>query len=150
MSTILAVAGVKVRRFLRDRSNIFFVFIFPLLLILLLGSQFGAASGQPHVSLAGGAGTELEQRLVSQLTGCVKRFWPHGDGYFWPHLVTRRGVGIIGHPPARTPSPFVSSGLLCPVGRVRPGRLPSPPFGLFSWKMTSRSLSLIDGRQWRP
>lgn len=68
MSTILAVAGVEVRRFLRDRSNIFFVFIFPLLLILLLGSQFGAASGQSHVSLAGGAGTELEQRLASRLT----------------------------------------------------------------------------------
>ena len=67
MSSILAVAGVEVRRFLRDRSNIFFVFIFPLLLILLLGSQFGAGSGQSHVSGAGGAGSELEKRVARQL-----------------------------------------------------------------------------------
>lgn len=67
MSSILAVAGVEVRRFLRDRSNIFFVFIFPLLLILLLGSQFGAGSGQSHVSVAGGTGSELERKVASQL-----------------------------------------------------------------------------------
>ena len=67
MSSILAVAGVEVRRFLRDRSNIFFVFIFPLLLILLLGSQFGAGSGQSHVSVAGGAGSELERKVARQL-----------------------------------------------------------------------------------
>lgn len=67
MSTILAVAGVEVRRFLRDRSNIFFVFIFPLLLILLLGSQFGAGSERSHVSVAGGTGSELEKRVARQL-----------------------------------------------------------------------------------
>lgn len=67
MSSILAVADVEVRRFLRDRSNIFFVFIFPLLLILLLGSQFGAGSGQSHVSVAGGAGSELERKVARQL-----------------------------------------------------------------------------------
>ncbi|HJV99641.1 MAG TPA: ABC transporter permease [Arthrobacter sp.] len=67
MSPILAVAGVEIRRFLRDRSNIFFVFIFPLLLILLLGSQFGAGSGQARVSVAGGTGTELEDKVTAQL-----------------------------------------------------------------------------------
>lgn len=67
MSSILAVAGVEVRRFLRDRSNIFFVFIFPLVLILLLGSQFGAGSGQAHVSVAGGTGSELERKVAGQL-----------------------------------------------------------------------------------
>lgn len=67
MSSILAVAGVEVRRFLRDRSNIFFVFIFPLVLILLLGSQFGAGSGQSHVSVAGGTGSELERKVAGQL-----------------------------------------------------------------------------------
>lgn len=67
MSSILAVAGVEVRRFLRDRSNIFFVFIFPLLLILLLGSQFGAGSGQSHVSVAGGTGSELAIKVARQL-----------------------------------------------------------------------------------
>lgn len=67
MRSILAVAGVEVRRFLRDRSNIFFVFIFPLVLILLLGSQFGAGSGQSHVSVAGGTGSELERKVAGQL-----------------------------------------------------------------------------------
>lgn len=63
----MAIAGVEVRRFLRDRSNIFFVFVFPLLLILLLGSQFGADSGQARVSVAGGSGTELEKGITGQL-----------------------------------------------------------------------------------
>ena len=67
MNSILAIAGVEIRRFLRDRSNVFFVFIFPLLLILLLGSQFGAGSGQGHVSLAGGTGSELAKQLTGKL-----------------------------------------------------------------------------------
>ncbi|MDQ0802123.1 ABC transporter permease [Arthrobacter sp. SLBN-112] len=67
MSVIMAIAGVEVRRFLRDRSNIFFVFVFPLLLILLLGSQFGANSGQARVSVAGKAATELEKSITGQL-----------------------------------------------------------------------------------
>ena len=45
-----AIAGVALRRLVRDRSNIFFVFIFPLLLILLIGAQFGG--GQPTLTLA--------------------------------------------------------------------------------------------------
>jgi ABC-2 type transport system permease protein len=67
MTVIMAIAGVEVRRFLRDRSNIFFVFVFPLLLILLLGSQFGANSGQARVSVAGNAATELEKSITGQL-----------------------------------------------------------------------------------
>ncbi|MBD1536863.1 ABC transporter permease [Arthrobacter sp. S13_S34] len=67
MRSILGIAIVEVRLFLRDRSNIFFVFIFPLLLILLLGSQFGANSGQARVVLSGGSGTELAKVLSEQL-----------------------------------------------------------------------------------
>lgn len=36
-----SIAWVNVKRMLRDRSNIFFVFIFPLAIILLIGAQFG-------------------------------------------------------------------------------------------------------------
>ena len=36
-----AIAATNLRRFIRDRGNIFFVFIFPMLLILVLGSSFG-------------------------------------------------------------------------------------------------------------
>lgn len=68
MSPVAAIAGLEVRRFLRDRSNIFFVFIFPLLLILLLGSQFGSSAAATRVAIAGGAGTALEKALAEQLT----------------------------------------------------------------------------------
>ncbi len=63
---MLAIATVELRRFLRDKSNIFFVFIFPLLLILLLGSQFGAGSGQARVAIAG-PGSALAQALTAKL-----------------------------------------------------------------------------------
>lgn len=67
MKAILAIAGVEVRRFLRDRSNIFFVFTFPLLLILLLGTQFGSSRAETRVSLTGGSGTALESVVTEQL-----------------------------------------------------------------------------------
>lgn len=38
------IARVELVRFLRDRSNIFFVFVFPLLLIALIGAQFGGGA----------------------------------------------------------------------------------------------------------
>jgi ABC-2 type transport system permease protein len=37
----LAIGWVNVKRMLRERSNIFFVFIFPIALVLLVGVQFG-------------------------------------------------------------------------------------------------------------
>jgi len=49
----LAIAGVELRRFLRDRSNIFFVFIFPLLLVLVIGSQFAGGGGNGRIAIAG-------------------------------------------------------------------------------------------------
>ena len=41
MRKIYAIGASNVRRMLRERSNIFFVFIFPIALILLIGAQFG-------------------------------------------------------------------------------------------------------------
>ena len=38
---VVAIARTNVRRMLRERSNIFFVFVFPLAIILLIGAQFG-------------------------------------------------------------------------------------------------------------
>lgn len=52
MTPVLTIAGTELRRFLRDRSNLFFTFVFPLVLILLIGSQFGGAGGQSSVVLA--------------------------------------------------------------------------------------------------
>ena len=39
---IWALVRVEVTRLLRDRSNLFFVFLFPLLLIIFIGAQFGS------------------------------------------------------------------------------------------------------------
>lgn len=66
MTAVLALAGVELKRFLRDRSNIFFVFIFPLMLILLIGSQFGAGAGQSRVAIAG-PGTALAETIKTKL-----------------------------------------------------------------------------------
>lgn len=41
MRAILAIAAVELRRFLADKANIFFAFVFPLLLVLVLGIQSG-------------------------------------------------------------------------------------------------------------
>ena len=38
---VFAIVGTNLRRLFRERSNAFFVIIFPMLLILLLGSTFG-------------------------------------------------------------------------------------------------------------
>jgi ABC-2 type transport system permease protein len=66
MTAVLALAGVELKRFLRDRSNIFFVFIFPLMLILLIGSQFGAGAGQSRVAISG-PGTALAETIKTKL-----------------------------------------------------------------------------------
>lgn len=64
-----AIAAVAVRRLLRDRSNVFFVFIFPLLLILLIGAQFGGEQGDLVLAVhAEGAGP-LGDDLVDAIDG---------------------------------------------------------------------------------
>jgi len=40
----LAIAATDLRRLLRWRANIFFVFVLPMLIILLLGAAFGGAN----------------------------------------------------------------------------------------------------------
>ncbi|RYV49783.1 ABC transporter permease [Pengzhenrongella frigida] len=53
MRAARAIAAVELRRFLRDRSNIFFVFLFPLLLVLVIGTQFGGGGGNGRVAISG-------------------------------------------------------------------------------------------------
>ncbi|MGI9598215.1 MAG: ABC transporter permease [Acidimicrobiales bacterium] len=47
---VLAIAATNLRRFLRDRSNLFFVFVLPLGIVLLIGAQFGAGF-EPRVGV---------------------------------------------------------------------------------------------------
>lgn len=66
MRPVVAVAAVELRRFLRDRSNIFFVFIFPLVLVLVLGSQFGGGGTAGSIVVVG-AGSDLRSAVVAAL-----------------------------------------------------------------------------------
>ncbi len=59
MRAVRAIAGVELRRFLRDRSNIFFVFIFPLLLVVVIGAQFGGEGDDGRVAVTGSRGALL-------------------------------------------------------------------------------------------
>ncbi|MEL7156602.1 MAG: ABC transporter permease [Actinomycetota bacterium] len=47
---VVAIAATNLRRFLRDRSNAFFVFVLPLGIVLLIGAQFGAGF-EPRVGV---------------------------------------------------------------------------------------------------
>lgn len=60
------IAGVNLRRFFRDRSNVFWVFIFPILLILVLGAAFGGSS-DPRLGVYQSGGGELGADLVALL-----------------------------------------------------------------------------------
>lgn len=66
--SVPAIAAVELRRFLRDRSNIFFVFIFPLALVMVLGLQFGGQGPAGRVAVAGTDST-LRTSIVEQLEG---------------------------------------------------------------------------------
>ncbi|HEX9762567.1 MAG TPA: ABC transporter permease, partial [Acidimicrobiia bacterium] len=62
----LAIAGINVRRLFRDRSNIFFVFVFPIALILLIGAQFGGGI-DPILGVNDDAGGSISDAIVDQL-----------------------------------------------------------------------------------
>ncbi|CUR57245.1 ABC-type multidrug transport system, permease component [metagenome] len=66
MTNALSVAGVELKLFLRDRSNLFFVFVFPLLLVLMIGLQFGEGARAGRVAVSG-SGSTLQSALVQQL-----------------------------------------------------------------------------------
>jgi ABC-2 type transport system permease protein len=63
----LAIAGANLRRTLRERSNVFFIFLFPLLMIFAIGAAFGG-SGEPRIGLAVADPGPLAARLVAGLT----------------------------------------------------------------------------------
>jgi ABC-2 type transport system permease protein len=66
MTNALAVAGTELRLFLRDRANLFFVFVFPLLLVLMIGLQFGEGAQSGRVAVSG-AESSLQGALVREL-----------------------------------------------------------------------------------
>jgi ABC-2 type transport system permease protein len=62
---VVAIAAMNVRRFLRERSNLFFVFVFPLAIVLLVGLQFGS-SDEVHLGVVNGGG-HLARALVTEV-----------------------------------------------------------------------------------
>lgn len=62
----LAIAGANLRRMFRERSNIFFVFIFPIALILLIGAQFGGGVA-PVVGVQGDGSGDVADAIVANL-----------------------------------------------------------------------------------
>lgn len=62
----LAIAASNLRRFARERSNVFFVLILPMLLILVLGSVFGRGF-EPRVGLVAPGTGDLTNALVNAL-----------------------------------------------------------------------------------
>jgi ABC-2 type transport system permease protein len=62
-----AIAATNLRRFIRDRGNIFFVFIFPMLLILVLGASFGG-DFNARLGVVVEAEGELARDVVTRLT----------------------------------------------------------------------------------
>lgn len=78
MSRVTAIAVTNLRRFLRDRSNLFFVFIFPLALIFLLGNLFGGGFvpviGVVVPADAGPLATELVEDLEQRQGIEIRRY----------------------------------------------------------------------------
>lgn len=67
MRRLVAILAVSVQRLVRDRSNIFFVFVFPMALILVIGLQFGGGT-TPHLGVVvPSAAGELALDLVDTL-----------------------------------------------------------------------------------
>lgn len=66
MRSAFAIAGVELRRFVKDKGNIFFTFIFPLILVFVLGSQFGGSGNSGRVTIAG-PDSQLRTAIAEQL-----------------------------------------------------------------------------------
>ncbi|GGK55914.1 ABC transporter permease [Ornithinimicrobium pekingense] len=65
---VLAITLVEIRRFLADRSNIFFAFVFPLVLVLVLGIQNSGDQPAGRVAVVGDD-SSLQAALVDALAG---------------------------------------------------------------------------------
>jgi linearmycin/streptolysin S transport system permease protein len=66
MARIWAIAVTDLRRMFRVRANFFFAFVFPMLLILVLGATFGG-SATPRLGVVSRGTGPLEAQLVNQL-----------------------------------------------------------------------------------
>ena len=68
VSKAVAIARVNLTRLLRDRSGLFFIFVFPLLLVLVLGLSFGGGFS-PRIGVVAVDAGPLGEELVARLGG---------------------------------------------------------------------------------
>lgn len=64
---MLGITAVALKRFIRDRSNLFFVFILPLGIIILIGAQFGGDQATRIGVHLPGAGGPVAEALIRAL-----------------------------------------------------------------------------------
>ena len=72
---IVSIAWHNVIRMFRERANLFFVLIFPILIIAVLGSQFGDSDEVPEIGVT--SGTDFAERAADRLasTGAARVRW---------------------------------------------------------------------------
>lgn len=61
------ITWTELVRLFRDRGNIFFVLIFPLLLVVLIGASFGGEGGERRIGVVAESGDALAEELVADL-----------------------------------------------------------------------------------
>ena len=97
MKGALAIALVELRRFARDKGNLFFVFVLPLMLVFLIGLQFGG-SGGGSVTVSG-ADSSLRTELVRELEDTGLRVGYAGNDEMLEQVARgRTGAGIVTDP----------------------------------------------------
>ena len=101
MRKAISIGAVGVKRMLRERSNIFFVFIFPIALVLLIGVQFGGA-GQLVVGVSQEDDASLARDIVAAVEEEPALTVRHFDSPAEVVTATERGS--------------VQAGLLLPAG----------------------------------
>jgi ABC-2 type transport system permease protein len=69
MKKVFVIGWVNTVRFMRERANLFFVFAFPLLIILLLGASFGGGFETRLGAHVAGNGGPLAEQLLTRLDG---------------------------------------------------------------------------------
>ncbi|MEA1903267.1 MAG: ABC transporter permease [Actinomycetota bacterium] len=81
---VLAIGYSNIRRMLREKSNIFFVFIFPIAIILLVGLQFGGGF-DPIVGIYQADDGQIAESVVTELEnteGLATRLYESPDDLF--------------------------------------------------------------------
>ncbi|WP_345560095.1 ABC transporter permease [Nonomuraea rosea] len=66
IAPMFTIAWINLVRLFRDRTNIFFVIIFPIILIMVLGLSFGSGGWSPRIGVTGASGPQAA-KLVAAL-----------------------------------------------------------------------------------